>query len=122
MKRVRIKRIFTTNFNRSARTMYDEMKANRKLWRGALQKDEVYVFVSQTGNQFFNDTATTEIYTRTGTRWAQKRQLLDYRGWRIEGGEFDHRLLENYANNVGLTLGRKTFEEMWAERYPTTGG
>lgn len=122
MKRVRVKRIFTANFSKSARTLYDEIRADRKLWRGALQQDEAYLFISQTGNQLMFILGDHEIESRPGTRYATKRRILDARLWRIEGGSFEPKMLENYANNVGLTLGRKTFEDYWAERYPTTGG
>lgn len=119
MKRVHIKRVFTANFCKSVRTLYDEIKADRKLWRGVLGPDEAYLFVSQTGNQLLFVLGEHTIESRPDTRFAQKRTLIDWRGWRIEGGTFEPRMLENYANNVGLTLGRKTFEEFWAERYPT---
>lgn len=119
MKRVQVKRIFTADFRKSARTLFDEVKADRKLWRGRLGPDETYLFVSLTGNQLLFVLGDHEIESRPGTRFSTKRQLLDYRGWRIEGGTFEPHMLENYANSVGLTLGRATFEEYWAERYPT---
>ena len=87
MKRVHVKRIFTANFTRSPRTMYDEVRADRKLWRGPLQEGETYVFVSQTGNQLVFVLGDHEVTTRPGTRWATTRRLLDWRGWRIWRGE-----------------------------------
>ena len=119
MKRIQIKRVFTANFTKSVRTLYDEVRADRKLWRGALGPDEAYLFVSQTGNQLVFVLGERAIESRSGTRYAKTRTLIDWRGWRIDGGTFEPLMLENYANNVGLTLGRKTFEDFWAERYPT---
>lgn len=117
MKRVQIKRIFSADFRKSPRTLFDEVRKSRKLWCGTLGTDETYLFVSHTGNQLIFVLGDHEVESQPGTRFATKRRLLDYRGWRIEGGTFNPKMLENYANNVGLTLGRKTFEDYWSERY-----
>ena len=119
MKRVQIKRVFSADFRKSPRTLFDEVKHDKKLWRGSLGPDEVYLFVSQTGNQLIFVLRDEEVKSMAGTRFEAKRRLLDYRGWRIEGGTFNPSMLEDYANNVGLTLGKKTFAQYWADRYPT---
>lgn len=116
---MQIKRVFSGDFRKSPRTLFDEIRQDRKLWRGSLGADEAYLFVSQTGNQLFFVLGDREIESQPGTRFATKRRLLDYRGWRIEGGSFNPHMIEDYANAVGLTLGRKTFAQYWADRYPT---
>lgn len=117
MQSVRVKRIYAADFRKSIRTLYNEVKKSRKLWMGPLEDGEAYVFVSTSGNKICFVTGEREVVTHPGTIYEAKRMLLDFRGWRIEGGTFSPNMLEDYANAVGLTLGKKTFAEQWEERH-----
>ena len=118
MKRVqvRVRGIFAADFRKSPRTLYDELRSDKKLWQGDPKSNEVYIFVSGRGNQLIFVTGDHSIVNHRGTIHESKQQLLDYRGWRMEGSTFNPLMLENYANNVGLSLGKKTLEEWYEER------
>lgn len=116
MKTIRMKGIFTADFRRSPRTLVDDLRRKRNLWQGEPNEGEAYVFVSSRGNQIVFVTGDKEIEYRAGTRYEAGRRLLDYRCWRIEGGSFSVLMLENYANAVGLSLGKKRLEAWYQER------
>ena len=117
MELVRAKRIMAADFRKNARTLYDEVRRNKKLWNGPVGKGECYVFVSHSGNQILFVLGVHSVASRKNTRFEVEREVLDYRCWRIESGTFDPRMLEDYANRVGLSLGLKTFAQQWADRY-----
>lgn len=116
LRRVRIKQIVTGDFRKSPRTLFDELKRNRKLYQGDPKPGDVYVFISSTRNQLVFITGERAVMNWPGSRHATEQMLLDYRGWRIENGTLSPLMLENYANSVGLSLGLKTLEEWHAER------
>lgn len=116
LKAVRIKSIFYADFRKSARTLYDELRKDKTHWRGECGRDETYVFVSSTGNQLLFVLGECEVINREGTRYESRQRLLDYRCWRMERSSFHPLMLENYANQVGLSFGRKTLEEWYYDR------
>jgi hypothetical protein len=115
MKKVRIKRMFSADFRKSPRTMYDELRKDKKLFSGDPNPDEVYIFVSSTGNQLIFVTGDHEIVNHPGKPYETKQRMLDYRGWRMEGSSFNPLMLEEYANRVGLSLGKKRLSEWYGE-------
>lgn len=112
MKRVKLRGVFGAHFAKCALTMYEGVKKAH----GALKKDEVYIFISRdgVGNQLYFILGEGEVTVRKGTRWERKVRWLDWRGWRIDGGEFSPYLLEDLANRVGLTLGIKNYAQHFA--------
>lgn len=116
LKRVRIKQIVTGDFRKSARTLYDELKKNRKLFQGDPKPGDVYVFISSSANQLIFITGEASVTNWPGSRHEAEQTILDYRTWRIKNGTLSPLMLENYANKVGLSLGLKTLEEWHEER------
>lgn len=119
LKSVRVKGgvCITCDFRKSARTLYDGLRADRKLWKGEPASDEVYVLVSTQGRQVYFIHGLKKIKSHPGTRYAADQELLDYRVWRIEGSTFSPKMLENYARQVGLTLQMRTFEDWYRDWY-----
>lgn len=113
---IRIKAIVTGDFRYNNRTLYDNLKRNRKLWRGDIGPDECYLFVSKQQNCGWFILGDSPVSISQGTRYQRETQLLDARLWRLKDGRFDSTLLEDYANQVGLTLGRKTLAQQLADR------
>jgi hypothetical protein len=116
MRQVRLKAIYEANFTKCARTILDELKQDKAAYRGKLQRDECYMFVSKMGNQLFFVLSDGEVKIREGTPYERTTQVLDWRVWRIEHGEFEPRMLEDYARAVGLSFGIKPFKKWYQER------
>lgn len=119
LKPVRIKggKCIVGDFRKNERTLYEELRRDRKLWKGEPRADEVYVFVSSTGRQIRFVFGLKKIKSFPGTRYESVQELLDWRGWRIEGSTFSPKMLENYANMCGLTLNMKTLEGWYDDWY-----
>lgn len=123
MKTYTIKGIFTADFRKNARTLYDDLRQDKKAWRGELRNGDVYIFVSLTGNQLYFILRDHEITARPGTRYEAQRRMLDYRAWRLENSVFDNMMLQNYANEAGINLaGVKRLEEWYADRVEARRG
>lgn len=113
---LRIKRILRADFRRKPWTLHDDLQRDQALFCGPPRTDECYVFVSATGDQVAFVFGVSEVVSAAGTRHEKPRTLIDYRAWRIDGGRFDPLLLEDYAQAVGLSLGRRTLREWWDAR------
>lgn len=114
MKHVRLKRIlFAQNFTKSARTLWDELRDNKKLFAGYPDDGEAYALVSCSGNQIIFVLGEHDVTTNPKTRYEAVRKLLDFRCWRIDGGTFNPYMLENYGNSVGLSFGMRRLEELF---------
>lgn len=124
LKSVRIKggECFTGDFRKNPRTLYDELRNDRKLWKGEPAANEVYVFVSSTGRQVVFISGVKKVKSHPGTRYEAEQELLDYRGWRIEGSTFHPKMLENYARSCGLTLNMQTLEDWYQDWYAERHG
>ena len=117
MKRVRLKGVkLDVDFRKSEATNYDAYKKTKK-FPGELGTNEVFLFVSRSGNQLVWVLNVGELDTDyPNQRGSYCRRIVDTRRWRIEGGSWNPHLLQDYANDSGLDLvGFKRFEQSWAE-------
>lgn len=110
MKRLTLKAVWLNcDFRFSEATIYDQLVKKKKL-PGPPKAGECYLFVSRTGNQL--------VWILNVTS-SNGREIVDSRRWRIRRGIWSHHLMENYANEVGLSLvGWKRFEEVFLEGKP----
>ncbi len=119
MMRVRLKAIkFDVDFRKTELTNYDTFSRSRS-FPGQLSANEVYLFISKSGNQLVWILNMSEVDApRPNKRGRTNRRMIDSRKWRIEGGtSWSPMMLQNYAQDVGLDLvGFKRFEDLYDER------
>lgn len=111
MERLKLRGIYEANFCYSDRTLFDNLRKDRKAYQGDLRGGDTYVFLSRTGDQILFILGDRKV--KRGKTWVR---LLDSRRWRIQDPPFTGLMLENYANEVGITLGLKRLEQWFEER------
>ena len=117
MNRVRLKGVrLDVDFRKNEATNYDMFKRS-KIFPGELHKNEVFLFISKSGNQLVWVLNVDQIETAFANKRGNfERRIVDTRRWRIEGGTWNPHLLQNYANDCGLDLvGFKRFEDRYYE-------
>ena len=115
MQRVKLKAIkFGVDFRKNELTNYREFQKSKK-FPGTLGKDEVFLFVSKSGNQLVFIIHTGEIETGTGLI----RNMIDSRKWRIDGSSsWNPKMLQNYANELGMDLiGFRRLEDVYRREH-----
>jgi len=120
MRKLRLLRCVRGDFRRSVATLYDELRRDKRLWKGEPGDDKCYLFVSVTGRHMTFVMGVNETLFGEGTRWERKRRVIKFVGHRIEGGSFSAHMLENYARELGITLGLKTIQN-WLQEQQEAG-
>lgn len=112
MQKLRLKAIkFGCDFRYSEASNYEEL-VKKKHFSGPPAKGEVYLLVSKSGNQLVWIFNVGEVEGKGG----YMRPLVDTRRWRLLSGTWSHKMLENYANEVGFSLaGFKRLETEFLE-------
>lgn len=116
LKPIQLRACFTGDFRKNPRTLYDDLRGDRKYWKGEATQDKPYLFVSTTGRQLCFVFGSRRVTTHGGTRFEAEQDLLDYRGCRIEGSTFSPIMIEDYARSCGLTLHLPTIKEWYEAR------
>ena len=115
MLKIRLKGIqLDTDFRYSEMTNLS-IYEKRKIYPGPLGKRDVFLFISKSGNQLLWILNSKEIETKhKNQKGSFKRKMIDTRRWRIAGGAWNYRMIQNYANEVGLEIvGFKRLEEQY---------
>ena len=112
MAKVRLKAVcFDVDFRYNEFGIYEGFRKS-KSFPGDLGKNEVFLFVSRTGNQLLwvlNLTSLDAV--------GSQQSMIDTRRWRLSGSYWNPMMLANYAADVGLDLvGIKRFEELYDSR------
>ena len=105
------------DFRFSELTNYQEY-THQKNYPGELKSGEAFLFISRSLKQLVWVLGCHDLQTGN-VRGKSSRFLIDTRRWRIEGGEWNPYMLQNYAHMAGIQLfGRngkplKKFEEIF---------
>lgn len=101
---------FGVDFRSSEVSNYDYL-VKKKHFPGPPGRHEVYLMVSRSGDQLIWLLQVGQIGKN-----GNGRGVVDSRRWRLRKGTWSPHLLENYANEVGISLvGFKRFEDAFAE-------
>jgi hypothetical protein len=118
MQTIKLKAVkFDVDFRFNDLSNYDAFRKSRQ-FPGELHSNEAYLFISRSGNQLLWVLNVLQIETTRPNRSGRyDRRVIDTRRWRIEGGQWNPALLQNYANEVGLDLvGFRRYEESYFNR------